>query len=47
MSDRGRDETGGLGLRRAPVAALPALHQIVLPTPWPVGSPGAASLTQP
>ena len=37
MSDRGRDETGGLGLRRAPVAALPALHQIVLPTPWPVG----------
>jgi len=25
------------GLRRAPLAALPRLHQLVLPTPWEVG----------
>jgi len=27
----------GFGLRGAPVAALPRLQQIVLPTPWEVG----------
>jgi glyoxylase-like metal-dependent hydrolase (beta-lactamase superfamily II) len=37
MPDRREGEPAGLGLRRTPVAALPALHQIVLPTPWPVG----------
>ena len=26
-----------LGLNRSPVPGLPRLHQIVLPTPWPVG----------
>jgi len=37
MSDAGRGDPTPLGVRRAPVAALPALHQIVLPTPWQVG----------
>jgi glyoxylase-like metal-dependent hydrolase (beta-lactamase superfamily II) len=36
MPERPQGEAA-LGLRRAPVAGLPALHQIVLPTPWPVG----------
>jgi glyoxylase-like metal-dependent hydrolase (beta-lactamase superfamily II) len=26
-----------LGLNRSPVSALPRIHQLVLPTPWPVG----------
>jgi glyoxylase-like metal-dependent hydrolase (beta-lactamase superfamily II) len=37
MPDRRPAQPAVFGLRRAPVAALPALHQIVLPTPWLVG----------
>lgn len=36
MPDAGAEPVR-LGLRRAPVPALPTLHQVVLPTPWQVG----------
>lgn len=36
-SQAGERRSRSLGLNRSPVSALPRLHQIVLPTPWPVG----------
>ena len=37
MSIPTQDSGAAFGLTVAPIPSLPELHQLVLPTPWPVG----------